>query len=74
MTQLITSTQENQNHAGNNILEGTSGHNENHAEGRNTTIPAQKNTKTISRVFPRPLLPQFLGEEQTRNQGHLGLG
>ena len=77
LTQLITSNQGNQNNAGNNGSGGTNGNNGNngnHAEGSNTYTPPQNNTWTTSRVTLRPLLPQFLEEQEAGNQGQQGLG
>jgi hypothetical protein len=74
MTQLITSTQENQNYVGNNGVGGSNGNNGNHVEGNTNNIPTQNHTRTTSRVIPRPILPHFLGEQQTGNQEQPGQG
>jgi hypothetical protein len=73
MTQLITITQENQNHGGNNGAGDSNGNNGNHAKGSNNNIPAQTHTRITSRVTPRPIFPHFL-EQRTRNQEHPGQG
>jgi hypothetical protein len=59
----------NQNHRGNNGAGGSNWNNGNHAEGSNNNIPTHVGTRTTSGVIPRPLMPNFLGEQQTRNQG-----
>jgi hypothetical protein len=83
MTQLITNTQANQKHIGNNGVGGSNGNsrnrnhggnndaggsNGNHVEGNNNNISAQNHTCTANRVIPRPLLPRFLGEQHAGNQ------
>ena len=86
-TQLIASNQENQNHWGNNGNGGTNGHNRgnngvggtngntrNHAEGGNNHIPTQVGTRTIGRIIPKPLMPRFMGNQKTENQGWEGQG
>jgi len=76
LAQLIATNQENQNHGGNNGNGGINGHhggnnsvgvpnrnNGNHAEGSNNHITAQVGTRTISKIVPRPFLPQFIGNQ-----------
>jgi hypothetical protein len=89
LTQLINNSQVKQNHGGNNGFGGINGHNGNqnrrgnngaggsngnHAKGNNNNIHAHVGTTTTSRVIPRSLMPNFLGEQQTGNQGQQGLG
>jgi hypothetical protein len=35
----------------------------------NTKVPMQIGARTTRRTVPRPLLPNFLGNQQTENQG-----
>jgi hypothetical protein len=51
------------------VQEDPNGNNGNHAEGNNNHVPAQVGTRTTGRIIPRPLMPQFLGNQQTGNQG-----
>jgi hypothetical protein len=77
LTQLITqllANQTNQNHGSNN---GAGGSNVNNGADNNNEIPVLNNTgipmqigaRTTSRTVPRPLLPNFLGNQPTENQG-----
>jgi hypothetical protein len=73
MTQLIAA----QNHGSNSGAGGSNVNNGNNGEGSHHEIPTpnqdrvptQVGPKTTSRTVPRPLMPQFLENQQTVNQG-----
>jgi hypothetical protein len=77
LTQLITqllANQINQNHGSNN---GAGGSNVNNGADNNheilvlnnTRIPMTIGARTTSKTIPRPLSPNFLGNQPTENQG-----
>jgi hypothetical protein len=77
LTQLITqllSNQTNQNHGSNN---GAGGSNVNNGVDNNNEVPVLNNTRipmqigarTTRRTIPRPLLPNFFGNQPMENQG-----
>jgi hypothetical protein len=82
LTQLIASNQKNQNHGSNNGVGGSNVNNGNNGEGIHPKIPSPNHTwipihvgvRTNNRTIPRPLMPQFLGNQQTKNQGQPVLG
>jgi hypothetical protein len=73
LAQLISSNQKNQNHGSNNGAGGSNVNNGNNGEGihpniptpNHNRIPIQVGARTNSRTIPRPLMPQFLGNQKT---------
>jgi hypothetical protein len=63
----------NQNHRGNNGAGGSNG-TMGIMQKETTIIFTQVGTRTTGRIIPRPLMPQFLGDQQTGNQGQQGQG
>jgi hypothetical protein len=77
LTQLITqllANQTNQNHGSNNGAEGSNVNNGADINNEipvlnNTGVPMQIGARTTSKTVPRHFLPNFLGNQQTENQG-----